>query len=248
MGQLRRIFVEKSQQEIITEILAELSNRNIRSMERHKALRTLMSMIRDGKITLWDENFKAILCILLETLGDNDPELRSMALRVIGEMCLSQAPRFHEYAEMTILKVVNAHRDNDRDVAWYAVECATILASHLPTLLCLGILHPILKSDESKDTLVAIKMVTKALEKISPTEVEAVLPDIIPMVVKAFEHPSKSETRKASVDCLVLFHQLVGIEKLGPYLSTLPNTKLKLLDLYIIKRAEKNSASPMSQM
>lgn len=57
-----------------------------RTMERRKAMTTLKYMTRDGTFTLWDEHFKAILLILLETLGDNDPEIRSMALRVMGEI------------------------------------------------------------------------------------------------------------------------------------------------------------------
>lgn len=55
-------------------------------MERRKAMSTLKYMTRDGTFTLWDEHFKAILLILLETLGDNDPEIRSAALRVLAEI------------------------------------------------------------------------------------------------------------------------------------------------------------------
>jgi len=247
MEQLCMNSDEERQQELITDILTELSNHNARTMERRKAMTTLKYMTRDGTFTLWDEHFKAILLILLETLGDNDPEIRAMALRVMGEICLSQAPRFCGYAELTILRVVDAHGDDDKEVVRAAEECAAILANHLPPPLCLRILNPIVKSDEPKGSLAAIKMVTKALEKMSPTEVEAVLPDIIPLVIKAYEHPTQSVIRKASVVCLVAFHQVVGIDKLDPYLLSLPNNKLKLLNLYI-KRAETNSASPTSQI
>lgn len=110
--------------------------------------------------------------------------LGKLDLKIYFYFSLSQAPRFRGYAELTILRVVEAHRDDDKEVVRAAEECAAILANHLPPPLCLRILNPIIKSDEPKGSLAAIKMVTKALEKMSPTEVEAVLPDIIPLVIK----------------------------------------------------------------
>lgn len=49
---------------------------------------TLKLMARDGSFTLWDEHFKSILLILLETLGDKVPEIRATALRVLKEIWL----------------------------------------------------------------------------------------------------------------------------------------------------------------
>lgn len=46
----------------------------------------LKYMTRDGTFTLWEEHFKTILLILLETLGDDDGEIRSLALRVLREI------------------------------------------------------------------------------------------------------------------------------------------------------------------
>uniref|UniRef100_A0A915KRG3 Uncharacterized protein n=1 Tax=Romanomermis culicivorax TaxID=13658 RepID=A0A915KRG3_ROMCU len=56
------------------------------SAERRKAMLTLKGMTRDGSITLWDEHFKSVLLILLETLGDNDQEIRVQALRTLQEI------------------------------------------------------------------------------------------------------------------------------------------------------------------
>lgn len=47
---------------------------------------TLKHMARDGSFTLWDEHFKTILLLLIETLGDSDFEIRSQALRVLKEI------------------------------------------------------------------------------------------------------------------------------------------------------------------
>ena len=43
-----------------------------RNKERKDAMLNLMKMTREGMLGLWDEHFKAILLILLETLGDDD--------------------------------------------------------------------------------------------------------------------------------------------------------------------------------
>lgn len=47
---------------------------------------TLKFITRDGSFTLWDEHFKTILLIFLETLGDDDPDIRANALRVLREI------------------------------------------------------------------------------------------------------------------------------------------------------------------
>lgn len=74
------------QQEIIAQILSELSNHNRRNAERKKALSSLKYMTRDGTFTLWEEHFKTILFILMETLGDDQGEIRALALRVLREI------------------------------------------------------------------------------------------------------------------------------------------------------------------
>ena len=40
--------------------------------ERSQAMHQLMKMTRDNCAAIWDDHFKTILLLLLETLGDND--------------------------------------------------------------------------------------------------------------------------------------------------------------------------------
>ncbi|KRZ79085.1 CLIP-associating protein 1-A [Trichinella papuae] len=216
---------EERQEEIIGEILTELSNHNARNVERKKALSTLKHMSRDDSFTLWEENFKTILLILLETLGDDDPEIRAVATR--------QPQRFQDYAELTILKLLDAHKDPERKVIRAAEDCAAVLALHLAPLVCLRVLTPVIVNDQGPALLAAIKMTTKVIEQMDTDELLRILKELVPGIIMGFENPTDSSVRKASVLCLVAVHKKVGFEVLEPYLEPLNSSKKKLLFLYI---------------
>lgn len=59
----------------MADLLKELSNHNERSEERKGALVELLKITREDSMAVWDEHFKTILLLLLETLGDKDVRL-----------------------------------------------------------------------------------------------------------------------------------------------------------------------------
>lgn len=65
------------QSELVAELLKELSNHNERIEERKAALCELLKLIRENTLQVWDEHFKTILLLLLETMGDR--EVRTFA-------------------------------------------------------------------------------------------------------------------------------------------------------------------------
>lgn len=103
-------------------------------------------------MAVWDEHFKTILLLLLETLGDKDVRIptslptssrsvcvcvcgcsseifgvteqlcppqhtiRALALRVLKEILRNQPARFKNYAELTIMKTLEAHKDSHKEV------------------------------------------------------------------------------------------------------------------------------------
>ncbi|KRY60019.1 CLIP-associating protein 1 [Trichinella britovi] len=174
---------EERQEEIIGQILTELSNHNARNVERKKALSTLKHVSRDGSFTLWEENFKTILLILLETLGDDDPDIRAAALPVLKEICTRQPQRFQDYAELTILKLLDAHKDLERKVTRAAEDCATMLALHLAPLVCLRVLTPVILNDQGPALLAAIKMTTKVIEQMDTDELLRILKELVPGII-----------------------------------------------------------------
>lgn len=58
--------------DLVADVLKELSNHNERSEERKGALVELLKITREDNTAVWDEHFKTILLLLLETLCDKD--------------------------------------------------------------------------------------------------------------------------------------------------------------------------------
>lgn len=58
--------------DLVADLLKELSNHNERVDERKGALVELLKITREDSLAVWDEHFKTILLLLLETLGDKD--------------------------------------------------------------------------------------------------------------------------------------------------------------------------------
>lgn len=64
--------VGQDHSDLVADLLKELSNHNERSEERKGALVELLKITREDNMAVWDEHFKTILLLLLETLGDKD--------------------------------------------------------------------------------------------------------------------------------------------------------------------------------
>uniref|UniRef100_A0A0L8G8Y4 TOG domain-containing protein n=1 Tax=Octopus bimaculoides TaxID=37653 RepID=A0A0L8G8Y4_OCTBM len=127
----------QDQDEQIQEILTELSNHNSRNDERKNAMHLLMKLAIDGKTELWDKHFKPVLLILLETLADDDYKIRGLTLCVLRDILHNQPTRFKDYAELTILKVLESHKDLIREVIELLPkeELETSLTEIVPGLL-----------------------------------------------------------------------------------------------------------------
>ncbi|XP_036827404.1 CLIP-associating protein 2 isoform X26 [Oncorhynchus mykiss] len=228
------------QSELVTELLKELSNHNERVEERKVALCDLLKLIRENTLQVcWDEHFKTILLLLLETLGDREHVIRALALRVLREILSHQPWRFKNYAELTIMKALEAHRDPHKEVARAAEETAAMLASSISPDQCVKVLSPIIQSADYPINLAAIKMQTRVIERVPHHGLVTMLPEIVPGLIQGYDN-AESSVRKACVFCLVALYAVIG-EELKPYLNQLSGSKLKLLNLYI-KRAQSGSS------
>ncbi|XP_040909112.1 CLIP-associating protein 2 isoform X12 [Toxotes jaculatrix] len=227
------------QSELVAELLKELSNHNERIEERKAALCELLKLIRENTLQVWDEHFKTILLLLLETMGDREHVIRTLALRVLREILSKQPWRFKNYAELTIMKALEAHKDPHKEVVRAAEETAAMLALSISPDQCIKVLCPIIQSADYPINLAAIKMQTKVVERIPRESLISLLPEIVPGLIQGYDN-SESSVRKACVFCLVAIHAVIG-EDLKPHLSQLSSSKLKLLNLYI-KRAQSGSS------
>ncbi|XP_069371940.1 CLIP-associating protein 2 isoform X8 [Paralichthys olivaceus] len=232
------------QSELVAELLKELSNHNERIEERKAALCELLKLIRENTLQVWDEHFKTILLLLLETMGDREHVIRTLALRVLREILCKQPWRFKNYAELTIMKALESHKDPHKEVVRAAEETAAMLALSISPDQCIKVLCPIIQSADYPINLAAIKMQTKVVERIPREGLMSLLPEIVPGLIQGYDN-SESSVRKACVFCLVAIYAVIG-EDLKPHLSQLSSSKLKLLNLYI-KRAQSGSTEPPSE-
>ncbi|XP_053184174.1 CLIP-associating protein 1a [Scomber japonicus] len=236
--------VGQDHSDMVADLLKELSNHNERSEERKGALVELLKITREDSLAVWDEHFKTILLLLLETLGDKDHTIRALALRVLKEILRNQPARFKNYAELTIMKTLEAHKDSHKEVVRAAEEAASTLAGSIHPEQCIKVLCPIVQTADYPINLAAIKMQTKVIERIAKDSLLQLLPDIIPGLLQGYDN-TESSVRKASVFCLVAIYSVIG-EDLKPHLAQLTGSKMKLLNLYIKRAQTTNSNSSSS--
>ncbi|XP_061782320.1 CLIP-associating protein 1a [Nerophis lumbriciformis] len=240
----RRFPVGQDHSDLVADLLKELSNHNERSDERKGALVELLKITKDNSLAVWDEHFKTVLLLLLETLGDKDHTIRALALRVLKEILRNQPTRFKNYAELTIMKTLEAHKDSHKEVVRAAEEASSTLAGSIHPEQCIKVLCPIVQTADYPINLAAIKMQTKVIERITKDSLVQLLVDIIPGLLQGYDN-TESSVRKASVFCLVAIYSVIG-EDLKPHLAQLTGSKMKLLNLYIKRAQTTNSNSSSS--
>jgi len=214
--------------------------------ERKSRMSQLIKIVRSGSVGGLHAQFRSLLRVLLENLEDEDGSVRALVFGVLTEMLNQESLQsgFHGFTELVMLKVLQAHKDAEKDVVRAAESCAATMAATLPPDMVVRVLNPIIKTGDFPVNQAAIKMLTKLVEKQNPENMSVHLQEIMPGLVKAYDNV-ESSVRKAAVFCIVALHQLVGEVVLKPHLETLNGSKMKLLYLYI-KRANEKSA-PSSQ-
>uniref|UniRef100_A0A673WGA3 Cytoplasmic linker associated protein 1 n=1 Tax=Salmo trutta TaxID=8032 RepID=A0A673WGA3_SALTR len=217
--------------EAVGELLKELSNPSERPEERRGALVELLKIAREDSLAVWEEHFKTMLLLLLETLSDQDHTIRALALRVLKEILRNQPARFKNYAELTIMKTLEAHKDSHKEVVRAAEESASTLAGSIHPEQCIKVLCPIVQTADYPINLASIKMQTKVIERITKESLHQLLPDIIPGLLQGYDN-TESSVRKASVFCLVAVYSVIG-EELKPYLAQLTGSKVHYLQGYV---------------
>ncbi|XP_022787285.1 CLIP-associating protein 1-B-like isoform X6 [Stylophora pistillata] len=208
----------------------------MQSEDKKEALGELLRMAREDTPVLWEENHNTLLSLLMKNMGDDEPAVRLLSLRVLRDMVRTKPQAFNKQINKMVETVLNAHKDAQKEVARVAEEAAGTIAKSLPPEVCLQALSPVLREAEFPVNLAALKMTIKVVEDIDGETIEENLGEIVPGLVRCYDHV-ESSVRKASVFCLVAIHGVVGEETLMPHLAELSGTKMKLLNLYI-KRAQ----------
>uniref|UniRef100_A0A1B6GM36 TOG domain-containing protein n=1 Tax=Cuerna arida TaxID=1464854 RepID=A0A1B6GM36_9HEMI len=219
-------------------------------LEKRASLGQLTRLIRDGSVTTLQENFKALLRILLGNLAldanTRDVMSRILVLTALTELIKKRAiiDCFNNYVELLILKVLNSYKDTSKEVVRNAESCANTIATTLAPEMVIRVLAPLIQTGEFPLNLAALKMLTRLVEYHGRDPVYSYLPDLMPGLIQAYDN-QESSVRKSAVFCMVSLHAAIGEEDLNPHLTALNGSKLKLLHLYI-RRAQQGSSAPTS--
>ncbi|XP_034257106.1 CLIP-associating protein 1-A isoform X3 [Thrips palmi] len=231
-------------QKIVQTLRAEEEAPDAPASERVDALKRLESLVKDGSTQAIMDNFKSLLRVLMHQIFKPERNVRCLVLSVLTEMVKkpSLVPCFSMFVELLVLKVLQSHGDVkevSRDEVLRASEtCASAMAEHLPSDVIVHVLIPLIVTGEFPVNQSSIKMLTKLVDHHGATSIEPRLSDLMPGIMKAYEN-EVSSVRKAAVFCMVALHVALGEDVLAPYLEKLTGPKLKLLDLYIKRAAQK---------
>ena len=88
-------------------------------MERRQCMTQLIRMARSGTTSGLNEHFRTVLRVLLENLEDSEGSTRALVFGVLTEMLKQESLQsgFHGFTELVILKVLQAHKDQEKDVS-----------------------------------------------------------------------------------------------------------------------------------
>eukprot|EP00041_Stephanoeca_diplocostata_P028482 m.809085 g.809085 ORF g.809085 m.809085 type:complete len:1324 (+) comp23382_c0_seq5:240-4211(+) len=198
-------------------------------------LRMIVDAVRVQDHVFWDAHFSALAAVVLGLLDHDDAAVRDLALRALRQMLKQHTKYFGPMVETVVRKLLERHRETDRDVLRSAEETLSVLSNTVSAAKCVLILRPIILNEDGPVLLAAIKLVTKVLKKLSMEELESLLEHIVPGMIKGYNH-TMAEVRKGVVFCLVEIHLILG-DALTPHLGALSSSQKKLLGIYI-KRAE----------
>ena len=82
------------------------------------------------------------------------------------------------------VQVLQAHKDQEKDVVRAAEACAATMAGVLPTEMVVRVLNPIVKTGDFPVNQAAIKMLTKLVERQTPDSIEPHLSELMPGLLK----------------------------------------------------------------
>ena len=88
--------------------------------ERRQCMTQLIRMARNGTTGGLIEHFRNVLRVLLENLEDSEGATRALVFGVLTEMLKQESllASFHGFTELVILKVLQAHKDQEKDVSY----------------------------------------------------------------------------------------------------------------------------------
>lgn len=203
-------------------------------LECKTAVSFIKALVHSNHCCIIADEFKLVLKALLCLLSSKDNGLRIDVLGVFSAMFSSTflLPYFANYTELMVLRVLNAYVDSDKKVAIAADSCATAMGANASADQLIYVLCPLIRMGNFPMNYSAIKMLTKVIQSNARAVIRKHLQEIMRVLLEEYDD-DEFTVRKATVMCIVATNSIVGNGILQPYLSTLRESKLKLLNFYI---------------
>lgn len=226
----------RSDMEIAVESAISSYTNGIRDTPTMIAMLQIFQQASKEDTTVWDSHFDAVLEIVLDLMDhETSAQVRDDSLRNLRQMLKSQTQYFGSSIDLVVRKLLERHRETERDVLRSAEETLSVLSNTVAAPTCALILKPIISNESGAVLLAAIKLLTKILKKLSPAELSTLTVEIVPGLIQGYKHPL-AEVRKGVVFALVEMYLVLG-DELNVHLGELSSSQRKLLGIYI-KRAE----------
>lgn len=180
-------------------------------------------------------HFETILTPILELLEHEISQVRALSLKALRHLLKTQTRFFGDSIATVLLKLLGMHAEQEREVLRSAEETLSILSATVRPRETALLIKPIIATGSGPVLLASIKLLTKALKKLTKPDLVELLDDIIPGLAQNYKH-ELAEVRKSVVFALVEIHLVLG-DSMMPHLSSLTPSQMKLLSIYI-KRAE----------
>ncbi|KAL5286274.1 CLASP1 family protein [Megaselia abdita] len=200
-----------------------------------EVLNQLSICIKYGNCQLPNQNFKAIIKMLLELL--ESPVLTDMtsALQVFGKIfrSIEMRPHWLGFLELILLKIFDCYKLSNKSSREIDMIIPRI-AMCLPLDASIKILNPIIATDVYPSNLCAVKLLKELVETQGNEFTDEHLDSVMQHLVRLCDD-SESMVRKAAVFCIVKLYVVMGEEKVKPKFASLNACKVRLLYLYIEK-------------
>ena len=113
--------VDSEDKIVVSDIIATLQTVKMgtQGTERRQCMTQLIRMARSGSTAGINDSFRTVLRVLLENLEDEEGSTRALVFGVLTEMLKQESllGGFHAFTELIILKVLQAHKDQEKDVS-----------------------------------------------------------------------------------------------------------------------------------
>ncbi|EFJ10591.1 hypothetical protein SELMODRAFT_127796 [Selaginella moellendorffii] len=198
--------------------------------EKREAFQELLQLLRSNDFTLWSQYPNQILSMILEAFDDPDSQLREISLTAISEIVTIQKALIENSIEIILEKLIHATKDLSVKVSTIADRSLSAVLSQCNPQRCLGVVMPLLVSDDDKTLVTCISCLTKLVTRLPQEELMAQLPSFLPALFDAFGNQN-ADVRKTVVFCLVDIYIVLG-KAFVPYLGSLSSTQLRLVTIY----------------